>query len=68
MRRAFKYCTEAGILKQLSKKLNRADITGEYKSYVGAAPWMRYPATLVLKPLCAMLTVRIFHRVDFASN
>jgi len=65
---ALKYCTEAGILKQLSQKLNCADIIGEYKSYVGAAPWMRYPATLVLKPLCAMLTVRIFHPVGFTSK
>jgi len=55
---ALRYCTGVGLLRQLSEELNRADIVGEYELYVHAVPWNKYPATLVLKQICASLTVR----------
>lgn len=61
-------CTAAELLEQLSEELNGADIIGQYEVYVRAAPWKRFPATLVLKHFCAILTVRAFHCVGFTSN
>jgi len=68
LRKALQYCAAVGLLEQLSEGLNGADIIGEYELYVRAAPWKRYPTTLVLKEICATLTVRIFYPVGFTSN
>ena len=63
MQQALQYCATAGLLGQFSEKLNGVDIIGQYELYVRAAPWKRYPATLVLKQICTTLTVRTFHPV-----
>jgi len=68
MHTALQYCTTAGLLEPLSEKLNGVDIIGQYELYIRAAPWKRYPATLVLKQVSAMLTVRIFYPVSFSLN
>ena len=70
MHKALQYCAVEGLLKQLSKELNSADIIGEYELYVQVAPWRRYPATLVLRQICANLSLRvcIFHSVYLLSN
>jgi len=68
LHKAFQYCTAAGLLNQLSKELNSADIIREYESYVGVAPWKRYPATLVLKQIYTILKVRVFHPYWFYLN
>jgi len=58
MHEALECCAAAGLLEQLYEKLNGTDIIGQYEVYVRVAPWKRYPATLVLKHFCALLTVR----------
>ena len=68
MRKALQYCAAEGLLGQFSEKLNGVDIIGQYELYVRAAPWKRYPATLVLKQICATLTVCIFHAFSITSS
>ena len=60
MHKAFQFCAGMGLLEQLSEELNGADIIGQYELYVRTAPWRRYPATLALKHICTILTVRTF--------
>jgi len=58
MHQIFQYCTAVGLFEKLAEELNNADIIGEYELYVRAAPWKRYPATLVLTQIYASSTVR----------
>ena len=50
---AIKYCTEAGLSRQLSEGLKSADIIGQYGLFACLVPWKRYPATLTLKKVYA---------------
>ena len=42
-------------------------VFGKYESLARSAPWTRHPATVVLKQICATLTVFIFHPGTFCS-
>ena len=70
MDKALRYCATEGLLRQLSEKMIGAlpDIIGQYKLYVYAVPWKRYPAMVLLKQICTTLTVRISHHVDITSH
>ena len=57
---AIKYCTEAGLSKQLSEGLKSADIIGQYQLFVCSVPWKRHPATLTIKKIYALLAVGFF--------
>jgi len=59
-KQAIKYCTEAGLSRQVSeelKKLKNADIIGPYESFVRSTPWNWHPATLVLKEIYPFFVV-----------
>jgi len=68
MRKALQYCSGERLFERLFEELKDTDIVAEYELCVLAAPWKRYPATLVFGWICAILTVRIFHPLDFTSN
>jgi len=58
---AVKYCTEAGLSRQLSKELKNTGIFRQYELFVHSQPWKRHPATLTLKKIYAFLMVLFFH-------
>jgi len=68
MHSVLQHCAAAGLLKQLSEALNVVDTIGQYELYIRETPWRWYPFTLVLKSMCAILTVRISYPIDFTSN
>jgi len=57
---AAKYCTEAGLSRQLSKELENAGIFRQYELLIHSQPWNRHSATLTLKKIYALLTVTFF--------
>jgi len=57
---AVKYCTEAGLSRQLSEEFKNADIFRQYELLIHSEPWKRHPATLTLKKIYALLMVLFF--------
>jgi len=65
---AVKYCTKAGLSRQLSEELKNADIFRQYELLIHLQPWKRHPATLTLKKIYALLMVLFFSSAGCALN
>jgi len=57
---AVKYCTEAGLSRQLSEELKNAGIFRQYELLIHSRPWKRHPAALTVKKIFAFLMVLFF--------
>ena len=57
---AAKYCTEAGLSRQLFKELKNAGIFHQCELFVYSQPWKRHPAALTVKKIFTFLMVLFF--------
>jgi len=57
---AVKYCTDAGLSRQLSEELKNADIFRQYELLIHSQPWKTHPTALTLKKIYALLMVLFF--------
>jgi len=62
---AAKYCTEAGLSRQLSEELKIAGIFRQCELFVHSQPWKRHPATLIVKKIFSFLMVVSFGLLAF---
>jgi len=57
---ALAQCRDAEISPELYKSLPNI-VFGKYESFVVSAPWRQHPATVFLRQICMVFTVRGFH-------